>query len=164
MERHLIRKHNTPQRPSLVFPNSSKGRQVKFNVQKSGYTHPFPDLEDINKAFSWPIPSVQEPSEPNCSSWLKRFRQLARIIKLTTEIKQNLVLQSTADPLQTSVNKIMTQEPQFGYEDLVVVGYTAFICSKYLICHPLTLYRHKSSMIVVPTNHVCDTETIIALQ
>jgi hypothetical protein len=164
MERHLIRKHNTPQGPSLVFPNSSKGRQVKFNVQRSGFHHPFLDLEDINKAFSWLIPSVQEPSEPNCPSWFKRLRQFAEFIKLTTEIKQNRVLQSAADPLQTSVNKIMTQEPQFRYEDLVVVGYTAFICSKCLICHPLALYRHKSSMIVMPTNHVCDTERIIALQ
>jgi hypothetical protein len=151
MERHIIRKHNTSQGPSLVFSNTSKSRQVKFNVQRSGYHHPFPDLEDINKASSWPIPSVQEPSEPKCPSWVQRFRQFAEISKLTKEITQNQVLQSAINPLKTSVNKITTQEPQFRYEDLVVVGYTAFICSKCLIFHPLTLYWHKSSMVVIPT-------------
>jgi hypothetical protein len=160
MERHIIRKHNA-QGFLPIFPNSSKGCQVRFNVQRSDYHHPFSDLEDINKAFSWPIPSVQEPSEPNCPSWVQRFRQFAEISKLTKEITQNQVLQSAINPLKTSVNKITTQEPQFRYEDLMVVGYTAFICSKCLIFHPLTLYWHKSSMVVIPTYHGCDPETIV---
>lgn len=164
MERHMIRKHNAPQRLLPIFPNSSKGRQVRFNVQRSDYHHPFSDLQNPNKAFSWPFSSVQEASEPNCPSWLKWLRMLAEISKLTTEMTQNRVLQSAVTPLKTSVNKIMTQEPQFRYEDLVVVGYTAFICSKCLICHPLTLYWHKSSKVVMPTNHVCDTETILEVQ
>ena len=89
MERHMIRKHNAPQGLLPIFPNSSKGRQVRFNVQRSDYHHPFSDLQNPNKAFSWPFSSVQEASEPNCPSWLKRLRRLAEISKLTTEIKQN---------------------------------------------------------------------------
>jgi hypothetical protein len=164
MERYIIRKHNAPPGPSSIFPNSSKGRQVRYNAQRSDYHHPFPDLEDSNKASSWPPSSVLEASEPNCPSWIRRLRRWAEVSKLTAEIKQNRVLQSAADPLKTSDNKIMTQEPHFRYEDLVVVGYKAFRCSKCLICHPLTLYRHKSSMILIPTNHVCDTKTIMEVQ
>lgn len=145
-----------------IFPNSSKGRQVRFNIQRSDYHHPFSELQ--NSAFSWPFSSVQEAFEPNCPSWLKWLRRFAEVSKLTTEMTQDRVLRSAIIPLKTSVNKTMTQEPQFRYEDLVVVGYTAFICSKCLICHPLTLYWRKSSKVVIPTNHECDTETILEVQ
>ncbi|MGH9976310.1 MAG: hypothetical protein ACRD8Z_10810 [Nitrososphaeraceae archaeon] len=164
MERHIIRIHHAPQGFLPILPNSSKGRQARFNVQRSDYDHPFFDLQDSSKAFSWPFSPVQEASEPNCPSWLERFRRLAEISKLATEVTQNRVLQSAVNPLKTSVNKIMAQEPKFRYEDLVVVGYTAFICSKCLICHPLTLYWHKSSMVVIPTNHGCNTETLVEVQ
>jgi hypothetical protein len=164
MERHIIRKHNAPQGFLPIFPNIFKGRQVRFNVQRSDYHHPFSDLQDSNKAFSWPFSSVQEASEPNYPSWLERLRRFAEISKLITEVTQNRVLQSAVNPLKTSVNKTMAQEPQFRNEDLVVVGYTAFICSECLICHPLTLYWHKSSKVVIPTNHKCDTETLVEVQ
>jgi hypothetical protein len=164
MERHTIRKHNAPQRFLPGFPISSTGRQVRFNVQRSNYHHPFSDLQDSSKTFSWPFSFVQEASEPKCPSWLEWLRRLAEISKLTKEMAQNRVLLSAVNPIKTSVNKIMTQEPQFRYEDLVVVGYTAFTCSKCLISHPLTLYWHKSSMTVISTNHGCDTETIVEVQ
>lgn len=164
MERHLIRKHNASQSFLPIFPNSSKGRQVRFNVQRSNYHHPFSYPQDSNRAFSWPFSSLQEASEPSCPSWLEWLRRLAEISKLTTEVTQNRVLHSAVNPFKTSVNKIMIQNSQFRYEDLVVVGYTAFICSKCLICHPLTLYWHKSSTVIIPTNHECHTEKIVELQ
>lgn len=93
--------------------------------------------------------------------WLRR---LAEISKLTTELAQNRVLQSGINPLNAPVNKVMIYEPQFGDEGLLVVGYTAFICQICLISHPLTLYRHTPSMIIICTNHCCDTETVVDAQ
>jgi hypothetical protein len=111
-----------------------------------------------------PFSFVQEASEPKCPSWLEWLRRFAEISKLTTEMAQNRVLQSAFNPLKGFVNKTMTQEPQFKYEDAVIVGYTAFICQKCLIFHPLTLYWHNSSLVIMPTNHGCDTETLVEVQ
>jgi hypothetical protein len=164
MERHIIRKHNAPQGFSPIIPNSIKSRQVRFNVQISNYHHPFSDPQDSSKAFSWPFSFVQEASEPRCPSWLEWLRRFAEISKLTTEMAQNRVLQSATNPLKAPVNKIMIHETQFKHEDLLVVGYTAFICQKCLISHPLTLYRHTPSMKIICTNHGCDTETVVDAQ
>jgi hypothetical protein len=157
MERHMIRKHNAPRHFLPDLPINTKGRQVRFNVQRYNYHHPYSEQQYPSKPFSWPFSIVQEISEPKCPSWLEWLRRLAEISKLTTEMAQNRVLQFALNPLKTPVAKIMTQALRFKHEDLVVVGYTAFICHKCLIFHPLTLYWHNSSMKVIPSNHCCDT-------
>jgi hypothetical protein len=164
MERHMIRKHNAPQRFLPDYQNSTTGNQVRFNVQRSNYHHPFSDLQDSSKPFSWPFSLVQEASEPKCPSWLVWLRKLAEVSKLTAELAQNRVLQSTFNPLKSSGDMAMIQKQQLRYEDLAVIGYTAFICSNCLISHPLTLYWHKSSMALISTYHWCDTETVAELQ
>lgn len=141
-----------------IIPNNSRSRQVRFNVQRYNYHHPYSDLQDSSIAFSWPFSFVQDASEQKSPSWLEWLRRLAEISKLTTEMAQNRV------PLKAPVNKVMIFEPQFKHEDLLVVGYTAFICQKCLISHPLTLYRHTPSMKIICTNHGCDTETVVDAQ
>jgi hypothetical protein len=164
MERHIIRKHNAAQSLLPIFPNSSKGRQLRFNVQRSSYHHPSFDLLYSSNSFSWPSSFIQDASEPKCPTWLERLRRLAEISKLTTEIAQNRVLQSPISPFKASDDENMRHELQFKFEDLVVVGYTAFICQKCLTSHPLTLYWHNPSMKVIPTNHECDTEKVVEVQ
>ncbi len=89
---------------------------------------------------------------------------MAEISKLTTEIAYNRVIQIPINPFTASANENLTQEPQFNFEDLRIVGYTAFICHKCLIFHPLTLYWHNTSMKVIPANHECDTNTVQEVQ
>lgn len=164
MGRHIVRKHITPQIFLPIFPKSSVGRQVRFNFQKSNYHHPPFDLLDSSKSFNWPFSFVQDATEPKCPSWLERLRRLAEISKLTAEIAHNRIIQFPINPFTASANENLTQEPQFKFEDLRIVGYTAFICQKCLIFHPLTLYWHNSSMKVIPTNHECDTNTVVEVQ
>ena len=146
------------------IPNSSRSRQVRFNVQRSNYYHSYSDLQDPSIAFSWPFSFVQDAPEQKSPSWLEWLRRFAEISKLAAGMAQNRLLQSAINPLKAPVNKVMIHDPKFKYEDFLVVGYTAFICQKCLISHPLTLYRHIPSMKIICTNHECDTETVVDAQ
>ena len=88
------------------------------------------------------------------------LRTMAEISKLAREIAQIPVLQSSINPFSVRANKIEIQKPQFEHEDFEVVGYTAFICQKCLICHPLALYLHIPSMKVVSSSHRCERERV----
>lgn len=160
MERHMIRNHDVPQRFLPIIPISPNDRQKRFKVQGSYYYNPSSDVQNSSKALTWPL-SNQDASEQRSPSWLEWLRRCAEISKLMREIKQN---QRPINPLRAPVNTPNIQEPQFKDEDLVVVGYTAFICDKCLISHPLTLYWHRPSMEVVHTNHGCDTKILLKVQ
>ena len=156
MERHIIRKHNAQQ---CLLSNSAMNHKIRFNVQKSDYYNFHSDLQNPSKAVNWPLSYMQAPLAEKNPFWLDWLRRMAEI-RLLKELSLKPALQSSFDPFKGFIDESNIYVPPFQVEDLVVAGYTGFICEQCLISHPLMLYWHSLSMKIVPTIHTCSNERI----
>ena len=85
---------------------------------------------------------------------------MAEISRLLKELPLKPSSKSSVDPFKGFIEESNIHVPSFRFEDLVVAGYTGFICEKCLISHPLTLYWLRLSMKIIPTIHTCNNERI----
>jgi len=86
------------------------------------------------------------------------------VSKLLKEIMPTSASPFSINPLNDLIGNSDVYVLPFKLEDLEISGYTAYICEKCLVTHPLTLYIHDPPLKLVPTFHTCKTERIVEVQ